>query len=251
MLLPGAVQNGVQIRYHPASRFPLRRVWAPEVINAYEGKVMSHENLNGSENEPQESAPAPFVTPPTQAGPLARPAGYAPYAPPAPVWPTVIGVIGVVLGAGALLITLGSLGMSLVMMQSTTGTSTIPMPQFNDQWMPWTIVSTLLTCAAAILLLVAGIGIAKRLAWGPRLAKVWAVLKLVVVAAGVVIGFQMQREAMEAMSQSAGSSPVGNAETMVVGLMMCAGLVWGWALPVFLLIWFSRASVKEQVSKWS
>lgn len=211
---------------------------------------MSHENLNGSENEPQESAPAPSVTPPTQAGPLARPASYAPYSPPAPVWPTVIGVIGIVLGAGALLLTLGSLGMSLILMQSTTRTGTIPMPQFNNQWMPWTIISTLLTCAVAILLLVAGIGIAKRLAWGPRLAKVWAVLKLVVVAASVVIGFQMQREAMEAMSQSVGPSPVPNVQ-MFMGFGMCVGLVWGWALPVFLLIWFSRASVKEEISTWT
>ena len=187
----------------------------------------------------------PPATPPTYAGPLSRPVlGYASGAPP--TWPTVIGVIGIVFGAGAVLMTLGGLVIALIMRDAP---GMPPSPQFNERWMPWSIASMFVTCGVAILLLVAGIGLAKRRAWGPRLAKVWAVLKMVIVVASTGIGFQVQRETMKAMQQSAGPSPVPNLE-MIVALSMCAGLLWYWALPVFMLIWFSRSSVKAEIAKW-
>ena len=39
--------------------------------------------------------------------------------------------------------------------------------------------------------------------------------------------------------------------TMIGGLGVIIGLLWGWALPVFFLIWFSRAGVRSEVRSWS
>jgi len=208
---------------------------------------MSNEDFTPDEGESQQAGPASPFTPPTQPGPLARPANYTPYASAAPVWPTTIGVIGMVFGAGAILLTLGGTAISLVMLKAANAP---PAPQFSDRWMPWSLASLFVTCAVAILILIAGIGIAKRRPWGPRAAKVWAVVKIIFVVASTVYGYQMQKATVEAMQQSSPASPVPDPQ-MLLGFGMCVGLVWGWALPVFLLIWFGRASVKEEISKWS
>ncbi len=207
---------------------------------------MSDPNPQQSEGQQSQSSPPMPSTPPIQAGPLARPAlGYASGAPS--TWPTVIGVIGIVFGAGAVLLTLGGFGFALLM-RNAPGMP--PNPQFEDRWLPWTLASMFVTCAVAILLLVAGVGITKRRAWAPRLAKVWAILKMVIVLGSMIIGFQTQQETMEALQQSAGPSPMPNLEGLVA-FSMCGGVLWGWALPVFMLIWFSRSSVKEEISRWS
>jgi hypothetical protein len=195
---------------------------------------------NGAQNEDQaQYDEVRLAAPPTQAGPLYRPQ-------PGAGWPTVIGVIGIVFGAGALLMTVAGVAFSLMMRNAPNAP---PMPQFSGRWLPWTIIMILITCGLAVLLLIAGIGIAKRLAWGPRIARVWAVFKILLVIASTIVGFQTQQAAIAAMKQNTGPAPMLNFRVLMeIGI--CFGLLWGWALPVFMLIWFARRSIKEQTSKW-
>jgi hypothetical protein len=44
--------------------------------------------------------------------------------------------------------------------------------------------------------------------------------------------------------------PQGFFDAAAFGLMAC-GLIWGFALPVFMLIWFSRGKIKHEVAEWS
>jgi len=211
---------------------------------------MSHENPNGSENEPQESAPAPSVTPPTQPGPLAKPALYGPGGSVPPVWPTVIGVIAAVLGS---LDVLGGIWAALtpvLLKRLLANVAADPnMPQFNAQW---AVISGVVAIALGVFLIIVGAGIAKRAPWSPKAARTWSIVKIVYALASVIIGFSMQQQVASATTTTAGpgmTMMIQPSDFMVWG--MCFGLVWGWALPVFLLIWFSRPSVKQQVSTWT
>jgi hypothetical protein len=208
-----------------------------------EGSPLSDQDRPENEERPPVQ-PARPAAPPTQAGPLPTPS-------PVPVWPTVIGVIAIVFGAGGALAGLGGVVMSLVTRPMLQRMPNAPaMPQYGEHWIAWTVLGSLVTCGTAILLLIAGIGIAKRLAWGPRAARVWAVLKMIVVVMGTVISWQTQQGAIEAMKQNAAGAPMLNPQ-ILLSLGMCGGLLWGCALPVFMLIWFTRRSVKEEISRWT
>ncbi len=57
---------------------------------------------------------------------------------------------------------------------------------------------------------------------------------------------------MIAMAQAQGSAPampVAFQQTMIL-FGSALGLIWGWALPVFLIIWFRRQVIKNEVATW-
>lgn len=211
---------------------------------------MNQEDFSGLEGQPQTQTPPP-LTPPIQPGPLARPAGYSPYSSPIPVWPTVIGVVGIVLGSLGLLGAIWGAVAPLVMKTLFPNMAADPdMPHFSERWIQSTIISGVVSSAVAIILIVAGAGMLKRTAWSPRVARIWAVIKMVLVVANLVVAFQIQQSTMANMAQVGGRGMVVNVNFLTIpGILF--GLLWGWALPVFLLIWFSRPSIKEQVSKWT
>ncbi|UCD29964.1 MAG: hypothetical protein JSV03_05675, partial [Planctomycetota bacterium] len=114
---------------------------------------------SGNENVPY----SPGV-PPTVPGEMVMPA-------PTSTWPTVVGIIAIVLGA------LGILGGIWGAVFSLFGPITImPMPQSQTMFeeamrdsIVWAMVSGLLGMGAAILLLVAGIGVVKRRVWSRKI----------------------------------------------------------------------------------
>ena len=119
--------------------------------------------------------------------------------------------------------------------------------------LPWTVASSLLAAALAILLLLGGIRLTKRKRSSIRLLKFWAVMKMPVVVIVTIAGILMQELQFEIMSQSPSltSMPFGGGFfdfMVVVGLV---GLGWGWALPVFLIIWLSRGKIKNEVAGWT
>jgi hypothetical protein len=110
------------------------------------------------------------------------------------------------------------------------------------------LATGLLAMAAGGLLVFAGIGTAKKRPWGPRLSVTWAIVKMIVVVLTLWLGWPMQKASMDSMQKNLGAAPLGSGfyETaMYLGVVF--GLLWGWAYPVFLLIWMSRAKVRAQV----
>ena len=197
---------------------------------------------------PQIPPPTPMTTP-TVAGAI----------PPKPSsWPMVIGVIAIIFGSLATLGGCFGLVSSLFLDQFM---SLVPqgeaeeMTSALDGLKPALIISGALTMVLAIVLLIGGIGLLRRRAWGRSTCLTWAVLKIVLVVGGSVLSYIVQQAQFQAMAEDpnmAGSMPGFLPALMqamgVVGLVV--GVLWGWALPIFMLIWFSRRKIKVETAQW-
>ncbi|MCZ6850349.1 MAG: hypothetical protein O7F17_01775 [Planctomycetota bacterium] len=193
--------------------------------------------------------------------PMTQPidAGEIPHPPSA--WPKVIGVITVIFGSLAILG--GCSGaVSSLFMSSLSGLMPEEQATMYDAMeglKPWLIIGAVLTLALGILLLVAGIGLVRRRAWSPTACMVWAGIKMVFVVGYTILSDmarQAQFEAMQEMMQQDPNMPAGATAMMgsffqVFGVFaIVLGILWGWALPIFLLSWFSRSKVKAEVAGW-
>lgn len=193
------------------------------------------------------------MTPPIDAGEI-------PQQPSA--WPKVIGVITIIFGSLAIL--QGCVGaVSSLFMSSLS--AIVPAEQAAvydamEDLKPWMIIGAVLALGLGILLLVAGIGLVRRRAWSPTACMVWAGIKMVFVVGYTILGDmaqQAQFEAMQEMMQQDPNMPAAMPAMMgsfmqVFGVFtIVLGILWGWALPVFLLIWFARSKIKAEVAGWA
>ena len=183
--------------------------------------------------------------------------------PPSPsTWPTAIGVIAIVLGGvGALFGCFGAFSpLFMGMMQSIAPEGQVTGLEGMMDWVVWIVAVSIAAMLIAVLLLVAGIGITKRRAWGPKVALVWAGLKMIFVIVHSVIGYLVQIAQFEAMQEAIANGqnmPTGMGTFM--GIMMQAlgifwvliGVLWGWALPVFLFVWFARKKIRTETAGWA
>ncbi len=197
--------------------------------------------------------PPALMTPPVEPGEIPHPPS---------AWPKVIGVITIIFGSLAILG--GCSGaVSSLFMSSLSGL--VPEEQATmydamEGLKPWMIIGAVLALALGILQLVAGIGLVRRRAWSPTACMVWAAIKMVFVVGYTILGDmarQAQFEAAQEMIQQDPNMPAGMAAMMasffqVFGVFaIVVGILWGWALPVFLLIWFSRGKIKAEVAGWA
>ncbi len=192
------------------------------------------------------------VTPPTDAGTIP---------PKLSSWPTVIGVIAIILGSLATLGGCMSLGSSAMF-----GLFASAMPEEQAEMMdaaktfaPLTMISAGLTMPIAIVLLIGGIGLTKRSPRSPKTCKIWAGLKMLLVVYSSIVTFlstQAQMEAMQRMLEEDPNAPAamvgffGTLMAIIGPLILVFAIVWGWALPIFMLIWFSRRKIKAEVAQW-
>lgn len=190
---------------------------------------------------------APFV-PPTQPGGIRAPQG-------ASSWPRIIGIIAIVLGA------LGILGglygmlapwiveaIASIMPRGTEGTLDAVVESAN-----WLIVTSIITTGVAALLLVGGVGLVKRRQWGVGTCRAWAVLKMLLVLLNTGVGYFLQQASLAALSEQTpgGAQMPQELVTAMVVVGLIFGIAWGWAFPVFILIWLARGKIKAETSAWS
>lgn len=217
--------------------------------------------------EPTEPTEPPHIpldsTAPHQAGPV-RP---QPAAPPtvarkfvAPVrpggWPMPIGIIASVLGGlgffGGLMGALSPLFMPMI--ESFANSAGAPAAQSAFAGMKkyafdLTAVNLLLACLG-LFLCISGILLAQRRPVSIPMLRTWAVLKIVVGCASVVVQTLMQQEQMGAIAGQTGSPlPAGffNFMAYVGGAM---GLIWICVLPVFFLSFFYFPKIRAQTATW-
>ncbi len=183
--------------------------------------------------------------------------------PPSPsTWPTAIGVIAIVLGGlGALGGCVGAFSpLFMGMIQSIVPEGQVTGLEGMLDWAVWLVAVSIVSMLIAVLLLVAGIGITKRRAWGPKVALVWAGLKMIFVIVHSVAGYLIQIAQFEAMQEAMANDqnmPAGMGAFMgslmqafgIFGLLI--GVLWGWALPVFLFIWFARKKIRTETATWA
>jgi hypothetical protein len=188
------------------------------------------------------------ATPPTEAARMDTPQQPS-------SWPTVLGVIAVAFGILGILGGLWGIIAPFVMNAMIAAMGPSPptaMIETMQQSKAWTVVASLLNVIVAILLLSGGVGLLKRRGWAPRVSMAWAVLKMVLVMVGVGIGYVVQQRMAETMIQHGSGGPAPPAFLTGLALLgLCFSVAWGWALPVFMLIWFSRSSIRGETKGWT
>ncbi|MCH8253382.1 MAG: hypothetical protein IID36_13120 [Planctomycetes bacterium] len=199
-----------------------------------------------------------------QGGPSVPPMapGPIPQAHPTSRWPKVIGIIAIVLGSlGALGGCVGMFGPMFTDMikevaEGQPGTAaTVVQLELAAEWATWTIVQSICGLAVGVVLILAGVGLLKRRGWGPKATISWAVLKMLLVVGTSVIAYGQAKAVFDLMADDPNlqNLPQGMMAFGSVFTMIFLGLnaVWGWALPVFMLIWFSRSKIKAETAQWT
>lgn len=194
------------------------------------------------------SVEPPFMQPrPPAVPPTIRYAAVLPVA--KPTWPLAIGVVGIVLGGGGILMNLFTI-LSYTVLASAFG-ALQPAPHLMEEMKVSGVLTSLLNVVISALLLIVGIGLAQRRRWSVPLVRVWAVARIIGVMISVVFAVVLQTRQFAALPAQP-AMPFGPAKmgNVVVFMSMVVGLVWGWALPVFVLIWFNRVKVRQQTEGW-
>ena len=216
--------------------------------------------------------------PPAPTGSIALPAE------PRSTWPTVIGAVTIVFGilavlqgacgtAGGLFFTTAISGAMPVAPSRTGDDPAAPGPNEGSddaakamhRQMKGMYPLMLLTSAGGLLLgaaeLTGGIGVCRRRRWGVHTLTGWAVAKSLFVIATTLMMAGWQHQLMGGMFADfgrTGGSPDADRYLQsfqavmkwVAVLGAVVGIMFGLALPVFLLIWFNRTGVRSEIAAW-
>ena len=167
---------------------------------------------------------------------------------------TVLGALGILGGGGGLLTPFFMSLMSELMREVVPKGQPTGMEALEalEQWSGWLITCSLLAIVIAAMLLAAGIGMLRHRRWAVRLGIYWATVKILFVVVQAAFNVPMQKEQLAAMGQMPNTPQLsGSFASAMTILTVIIGVAWGWALPVFLLIWFSRRKVKDDIAGWA
>ncbi len=198
-----------------------------------------------SDSEQQDIIPsAQPVAPPTQPGTIAAPRRPA-------NWHAAIGTIAVVFGCLGILG--GFLGaISPFTMALFSGFMLPGQEKGLQQLMAWNVAYGIGGLIVAILLLVGGIRLRARRRQAVVLIRTWAVVKIFLSVGGCVIGYQSARFQVEAIQNDPNSPLMDAGVVTTFGMLgMVVGFLWACALPVFMLVWFSRKKIKSETEGWA
>ena len=187
--------------------------------------------------------------PPTSAPPPPSPAPSA--------WPTALGTVAIVFG---ILGAIGSvLGVLMVVFQdeylglfggmvpeeaAAEITANAPHPALGASLQ-------ILGLLAGLLLAVAGARLVKRRQCGASLLRTWAIIKIILVVIGSVVGARVAMAQAQGASGAGAGAPPPGLQPVIMIMAMGMGLLWGWALPVFSLVWLGRAKIRAEVAGWA
>ncbi|MBP7936511.1 MAG: hypothetical protein KA354_17870 [Phycisphaerae bacterium] len=175
-------------------------------------------------------------------------------------WPKVIGIIavvfaifGIVGGVCGLVSWLGMSAMQVSMPSSgQVVKANLPVITEMGKWRAYTLVAGAVSFILQIVLLVSAIHLMKRRRWTIPVLRIWACLYIFFSLIGTTISYHMQKELYQQLAS--GGGPQGSfpmaAPQALIGLGMLFGILWACALPVFVLIWFSRQKIKAETATW-
>lgn len=198
--------------------------------------------MENDQSTPDES---PAVTPPSEAGEVVG---------NPPSWPGVLGTISIVFGASGL-VCYGCLSLQIIATPFMVGMVS------EDQRPPTAqgiqlFVQIFQMCAAAglsVWLLIAGIGLARRRPWGRTHTIAWAAAKIIMAFIGMMAGITFAAATVDQInSQLSQNGPAPFTVSVIwMYLFIAIAVVWALLWPVFLLIWFNRRAVKDEVAAWA
>jgi len=171
-------------------------------------------------------------------------------------WPTVVGILSMVLGG------FGAMGSFWQMVAPfMMGAIAEAAPQDDaasagafaamGQWQIPLVIIGLVSLVLAIVLLVAGSKLLSRKFQCVTLYKRWAIARMIVALPAVGIAAMSQMQQMQNMTDQ-GQAPAAFAGMMNVMLvfMIVFGLAFAWAFPIFILFWFNRQKIRDEVGTW-
>jgi len=164
-----------------------------------------------------------------------------------PVWPIIIGVVGLVVAL---------LGISWAGVSVAEVSSAQPPPEMTDADIDPGTHQAGVTIGTAIVAVVAlffvwhgfgSIGVLMRRAWGVTLLRWWSyIAALLLCTCGFLFFGMMLTVGMTSIQEQSGMGlTVGVVLALVAGFV-AAMLAW----PVFLIIWFRRDKVRQDISQW-
>jgi hypothetical protein len=192
------------------------------------------------------------MTPPTEASEVAeRPSQ----------WPTALGVVAIIFGIlGILMYGCGGLIGNVLAPMLAPAVEGMPVQEAQFEamrrFMVFNLLSALVATTLAVWLLVTGIGILRRRPWSRTSGLGWSIAKAVYAVPATLLGYVVNRATVQAMEQAAAESgdpmPGGIFALLEAlgAIGMGCSLMWSWALPVFMIVWFMRAPIKEEVTRW-
>jgi len=204
---------------------------------------------------PLSSSASPLAAPPALAPPTTPGAIPAKRRPSA--WPDVIGIIAIVIGA------LGMLSGLLMILQAlfadwmtsnawANASDAEAMREITARWMPWNLTISIVRFGNAILLVVLGAALMKRRPVVARLIVIYCIVQIIAgVAGGITTG--LVHSEVRAQTTQAQAMRAGATWTLFFGGpgAACFSILWSVAFPVFLIIWFGRASVRSEARGWN
>ena len=168
-------------------------------------------------------------------------------------WPTVVGILAIVFGGFGVLG--GIWGVVYPIVADRFAEMIPPMQeellQQLDEWSGWTTAIATISFLLAGLLLFGGISLVKKRHRAAPILFIWSILKTVLVFAGIWLQLSIQTQVMDQAMAQLQTVPGGRAimgVSIVVGL--AGGLIFALAGPIFLLVWFRRGVIKEEVATW-
>lgn len=175
-------------------------------------------------------------------------------------WPKVIGIIAIVLGICGLGCTCIQAGSQFMMERFLAMAEQGNMPreelaklelqtELLRDFMALTLSLAVVGLVLAGWLLINGIGLTMRKGWTGRSCMLWSIAKALFVFGSVGVAFYMAGVTTKRMEE-AGITLTPFEQTMQTLNPLIFG-VWGLVLPVFLMIWFSRGKIRNEVSSWS
>ena len=170
-------------------------------------------------------------------------------------WPRTLGILAIVFGAlavlGGVLTAVGQIFSEQFAKMAPEG-QRAAMTSL-EQWKSWIVTEQVLRVALGVLVIVAGAWVMQRRPKGVKWMHIWSGLKIVLVIGALALGLQTVDVQVAAMQQSVQGTQTPMSPAMmktVAQFSLGLALLWGAALPVFMLIWFGRQRIKNEVSSW-
>ena len=169
-------------------------------------------------------------------------------------WPTVLGVLAIILGCLWILSGVWAIVAPLVLQGALGGAvdQQITWYSFGSAWCVALLSVAIVSLAAAVLLLIGGINLTRRKPGAARFLFIWSIAMIVLACVSAGMQYTLQPEYAKLFAAQAQGDPATLAmmeRGMVIGLF-CGSLV-SISGPVFVLWWFHRRAIGEEVATWT
>ena len=197
--------------------------------------------MTPADNFPDFASPQPRpLTPPTT--PVSLPTEPRPTR-----WPTVIAVIGIIWSVLGISCSLWGTADEFFR-QPSTATQPAAGLAGGGTMRFVAALDYLVNVGLCIVLLIAGVGLLRRRPWSARFARLWAVLDLILMVVGTLVLYDYYKRQFVVSIADSGLS-MGTVGILYATLTFF-GLLVSFVFPVFVLIWFARRKIKDEVATW-